>query len=182
MPTSNEIENARRDALVKKENEAYEKQLKKEREENEAPRKAVREALSFLGLGAKLMPSGSTSKEKQKEKSFAESVGEAARKNLPSKEGGMKKGGRVGSARASGSVKKKRYAEGGEIAAQQPTYPFYGNQPAASTTQPAEGVSQTFNIQPGMSSADMGFKKGGRVRTASQRADGCAIRGKTRAR
>jgi len=80
------------------------------------------------------------------------------------------------------AVKKKRYAEGGEIAAQQPTYPFYGNQPAASTTQPGEPVNQTFNIQPGMSSADMGFKKGGRVRTASQRADGCAIRGKTRAR
>jgi hypothetical protein len=27
-----------------------------------------------------------------------------------------------------------------------------------------------------------GFKKGGKVRTASQRADGCAIRGKTRAK
>jgi len=55
MPMENEIENARRDALVKKENEAYEKQLKKEREENEAPRKAVREAfLSMMGKGEPL--------------------------------------------------------------------------------------------------------------------------------
>jgi hypothetical protein len=77
---------------------------------------------------------------------------------------------------------KKRYADGGEIAAQQPTYPFYGNQPAPTTTQPSEGVSQTFNIQPGMAPSDMGFKKGGTVRSASQRADGCAIRGKTRAK
>jgi hypothetical protein len=98
----NEIENARRDALVKKENEAYEKQLKKEREENEAPRKAVREAL--LGLGAKLMPSKppvkEKEKEKEKEKSFAESVGEAARKSLPPKGNGMKSGGKVSSASA----------------------------------------------------------------------------------
>jgi hypothetical protein len=96
MPTENEIENARRDALVKKEYEEYEKQLKKEREENEAPRKTVREAL--LGLGSKLMPSASTAKEKEKEKSFAESLGEAARKSLPPKGSGMKKGGKVSSA------------------------------------------------------------------------------------
>jgi hypothetical protein len=98
MPTSNEIENARRDALVKKEYEEYEKQLKKEREENKAPRDAVGEAL--LGLAAKLMPSSSTAKEKEKEKekSFAESLGEAARKSLPPKKSGMKKGGMVGSA------------------------------------------------------------------------------------
>ena len=53
MPMENEIENARRDALVKKEYEDYEKQLKKEREENEAPRKAVRESL--LDFGFKIM-------------------------------------------------------------------------------------------------------------------------------
>ena len=94
MPMENEIENARRDALVKKEYEGYEKQLKKEREENEAPRKTVREAL--FGLGAKLMPSKPPAKEK--EKSFAESAGEAARKSLPPKESGMKKGGAVRSA------------------------------------------------------------------------------------
>jgi len=73
MPMENEIENARRDALVKKEYEGYEKQLKKEREENEAPRKTVREAL--LGLGAKLLPS-----------------------KRPAKESGMKSGGKVSSA------------------------------------------------------------------------------------
>jgi hypothetical protein len=83
--------------------------------------------------------------------------------------------------RQMGKRMKKRYAEGGEIAAQQPTYPFYGNQPAPSTTQPGEAVNQTFNIQPGMAPGDMGFKKGGKVKSASKRADGCAIRGKTRA-
>lgn len=88
-----------------------------------------------------------------------------------------KRGGKVKPA----SARTRRYAEGGEIAAQQPTYPFYGNQPAASTTQPSEPVTQTFNIQPGMAPGDMGFKKGGKVKSASQRADGCAIRGKTRA-
>jgi len=41
MATQNEIENARRDALVKKEYEGYEKHKQKEREENEAPRKAI---------------------------------------------------------------------------------------------------------------------------------------------
>lgn len=82
----------------------------------------------------------------------------------------FKKGGRV-----------KRYADGGDISAQQPTYPFYGNQPSPATTQPSSGVSQTFNIQPGMAPEGMAFKKGGKVKTASQRADGCAIRGKTRA-
>jgi hypothetical protein len=46
MATQNEIENARRDALVKKEYEGYEKQKQKEREENEAPRKAISEAFS----------------------------------------------------------------------------------------------------------------------------------------
>ena len=46
MATQNEIENARRDALVKKEYEGYEKHKQKEREENEAPRKAISEAFS----------------------------------------------------------------------------------------------------------------------------------------
>ena len=94
MPMENEIENARRDALVKKEYEAYEKQLKKEREENEAPRRTVREAL--LEFGGKLMPSKPPVKEK--EKSAAESIGEAAVKSL--KKSGMKSGGAVKSASA----------------------------------------------------------------------------------
>jgi sugar-specific transcriptional regulator TrmB len=48
MPTENEIENARRDTLVKKEYEGYEKQKQKERKENEAPRRAVSEAFSAV--------------------------------------------------------------------------------------------------------------------------------------
>jgi hypothetical protein len=84
----------------------------------------------------------------------------------------FKKGGRV-----------KRYADGGEIAAQQPTYPFYGNQPVASTTEPSAGMNQTFNIQPSVSAGQpTQMKKGGKVSSASKRADGCATKGKTRGR
>jgi hypothetical protein len=83
----------------------------------------------------------------------------------------MKKGGKV-----------KKYADGGMT--QQPTYPFYGNQPQAGGQN--GGMNQTFNMQP-QANADANqqpqqrFKKGGKVSSASSRADGCAIRGKTRA-
>ena len=83
---------------------------------------------------------------------------------------------------------KTKYADGGQVQGQvqQPTYPFYGNQPQAGGQN--GGTNQTFNIQP-QASADMSqqpqqqqrFKKGGKVSSASARADGCAIRGKTRA-
>jgi hypothetical protein len=76
MATQNEIENARRDALVKKEYEGYEKQKQKEREENEAPRKAVSEAFSAVKNKA------------------SELVGKA-KKSM-----GMKSGGKVSSASA----------------------------------------------------------------------------------
>jgi hypothetical protein len=82
----------------------------------------------------------------------------------------FKKGGKV-----------KRYAEGGTT--QQPTYPFYGNTPQPSTTQPESGVNQTFNIQPTASTGQpVQMKKGGKVSSASKRADGCATKGKTRGR
>jgi hypothetical protein len=84
----------------------------------------------------------------------------------------FKKGGRV-----------KRYADGGDVATQQPTYPFYGNTPQPSTTQPETGVNQTFNIQPSASAGrPTQMKKGGKVSSASKRADGCATKGKTRGR
>jgi hypothetical protein len=99
----------------------------------------------------------------------------------------LKKGGKV-----------KKYADGGMT--QQPTYPFYGNTPQAGGQN--GGMNQTFNMQP-QATADNGqmqqpkmFKKGGKVTaskmgavkvakpkmsSASSRADGIAIRGKTRA-
>ena len=81
---------------------------------------------------------------------------------------------------------KKRYNDGGIT--QQPTYPFGTNAPAATTTSDgssAGGVNQTFNMQPqatAQPSAPTGatFKKGGKVGSASKRADGIAMRGKTR--
>lgn len=80
--------------------------------------------------------------------------------------------------------KVKKYADGGMT--QQPTYPFYGNQPQAGGQN--GGTNQTFNMQPQANAAPnpqqqpmQAFKKGGNVSSASKRADGCAVRGKTRA-
>lgn len=76
---------------------------------------------------------------------------------------------------------KKRYADGGNVSTQQPTYPFYGNTQQPATTQP--GVAQTFNIQPqATDTAQVKMKKGGKVSSASKRADGIASKGKTRGR
>jgi hypothetical protein len=83
---------------------------------------------------------------------------------------------------------KIKYADGGMT--QQPTYPFYGNQPQAGGQN--GGTNQTFNMQPQANAAPnpqqqpmqqpmQTFKKGGKVSSASKRADGCAVRGKTRA-
>jgi len=94
--------------------------------------------------------------------------------------------------------KVKRYQEGGITINQQAapielpvladygaptnTYPFQSSGATPSATDAGSGVNQTFNIQP---SAQAGqpqqMKRGGKVNSASRRADGCAIRGKTRA-
>ena len=130
MPTQNEIDNARKDALVKKEYEDYEKHMKKERESNEAPRKTVREML--LGIGSKLMPSTPAGKEKKQksEKSGMELEVE--------------------------NTKKDR-----QVKQEQEDYEKYDK-----TRLKDQG----------------GFKKGGMVSSASKRADGCAVRGKTKGR
>lgn len=90
--------------------------------------------------------------------------------------------------------KVKRYQEGGitinQPAPAQPlpglagygpssnTYPFQSSTPASTDS----GVNQTFNIQPtAQAGQPQQMKRGGKVKSASQRADGCAIRGKTRA-
>ena len=100
------------------------------------------------------------------------------REQIPTNEAlyGMKKGGKV-----------KKYADGGMT--QQPTYPFYGTQPQTSGVN--GGTNQTFNMQPQANAAPnqqqpmqqpmQTFKSGGKVSSASKRADGCAIRGKTKA-
>ena len=94
--------------------------------------------------------------------------------------------------------KVKRYQEGGVTINQQaapmqlPGLAGYSPSNISATYPPAStstssgtsdsGLNQTFNIQP---SAQAGqpttMKRGGKVKSASQRADGCAIRGKTRA-
>lgn len=89
--------------------------------------------------------------------------------------------------------KLKKYADGGILITPQtssnPTYPFPSNGTSMSSTPASgldSGVNQTFNIQPtasaaGQPQAQAPFKKGGKVSAASKRADGCAVRGKTRA-
>lgn len=86
---------------------------------------------------------------------------------------------------------KRKYAAGGDVpvsGAPQGAFdqanPSYGtagglnnNAPlVAITNAPTAGDPNAVNQNP------QGFRKGGKVRSASQRADGCAIRGKTRAR
>lgn len=90
--------------------------------------------------------------------------------------------------------KAKRYQEGGitinQPAPAQPlpslagydasssTYPFQ----STSAASPDSGVNQTFNIQPSAQAGEpLQMKRGGKIKSASKRADGCAIRGKTRA-
>ena len=92
--------------------------------------------------------------------------------------------------------KVKRYQEGGITINQQApapelpglsgygsstnTYPFQSSSAGSSDT--GSGLNQTFNIQPTASSGEpVQMKRGGKVSAASKRADGCAIRGKTRA-
>ena len=95
----------------------------------------------------------------------------------------------------------KRYQEGGITINQQPaqqanpqapsassgyfgntasTYPFQSSSTASMPTD--TGLNQTLNIQPSVQTGQpQGMKRGGQVNSASKRADGCAIRGKTRA-
>jgi hypothetical protein len=94
--------------------------------------------------------------------------------------------------------KVKRYQEGGVTINQQAapmelpgltgygastnTYPFQSSGSTPSATDAGSGVNQTFNIQPtAQSGQPQQMKRGGKVKSASSRGDGCAIRGKTRA-
>lgn len=65
------------------------------------------------------------------------------------------------------------------------SYPFQSSSSgmaAPATTDTASGVNQTFNIQPSAQAGQpAAMKRGGVVKSASKRADGCALRGKTRA-
>ena len=80
----------------------------------------------------------------------------------------------------------KRYQEGGITINQSNPSPqpsaYNAESGSGQSGRTDSGVNQTFNIQP---SAQAGqpqqMKRGGKVKSASQRADGCAIRGKTRA-
>lgn len=84
----------------------------------------------------------------------------------------------------------KKYVDGGAVLAPQNmnTYP-YTNTNMSAGAAPAggagSGVNQPFGVQPQMQPQlprpGIRFKKGGSVSRASKRADGCCVRGKTRA-
>ncbi len=64
---------------------------------------------------------------------------------------------------------RKKFADGGVTGTQQPTYPFYGNQPQAGGQN--GGMNQTFNMQPqamagpnDQMAPGQRFKKGGQVK------------------
>lgn len=83
----NYAKNARQDKLNRDEREGYEKELRREKEENEAPRKAVGDAVDYLKNKASEF-GDSVSK-------FAKEYGDVYKKGL-----GMKQGGKVKSASA----------------------------------------------------------------------------------
>jgi len=61
--------------------------------------------------------------------------------------------------------KRHKFADGGITdGAQQPTYPFYGNQPQAGGA--SGGVNQTFNMQPQATAGmpEQPYKKGGQIK------------------
>ena len=97
--------------------------------------------------------------------------------------------------------KVKRYQEGGVTINQQApaqtelpglagygastnTYPFgSASKDTGSGSGLGSGVNQTFNIKPTVQAGQpQGMKRGGKVSSASKRADGCAQRGKTKGR
>lgn len=86
---------------------------------------------------------------------------------------------------------KRRYADGGDVAvsgspqgAFEQSNPSYGGMNGLGNNAPLVAITNapTAGGPANPNQAPVGMRKGGRVRTASQRADGCAIRGKTRAR
>ena len=83
MPiTKNDLENARQDERLRKENKSYEDYKKKETEENEGPRKALGEAFDYV--------KGQASKLGDEVSKFAKEYGSVYKKGL-----GMKKGGKI---------------------------------------------------------------------------------------
>lgn len=80
-------------------------------------------------------------------------------------------------------MKKKRYADGGIVANQNPQQPTYPFQQANTTAASKPEVQQTFNVQPQVNAVQpvgqpKAMRKGGYVKVA----DGIAQRGKTRGR
>lgn len=82
MAEDNYAKNARQDALRKKENEDYKKHLEREKEENEAPRKALSDAFDYV--------KGKASEFGDNVSKYAKEYGEVYKKGL-----GMKSGGKI---------------------------------------------------------------------------------------
>ena len=86
-PKDSYAENAKQDKLNRDEREGYEKELRRQKEENEAPRKAVSDAFNYV--------KGKASELGDEVTKFAKEYGNVYKKGL-----GMKEGGKVKSASA----------------------------------------------------------------------------------
>jgi len=148
----NYVKNARQDKLNRDEREGYEKELKRQKEENEAPRKAVGEAVDKA-----------VSYVKGKAKDLADSDFAKGMKDVVI-EGGKKVADDF--QRIAGTEKGKQLdAEAKEKELKRLRGP---------------DLDKIFQAQRMKEEASR-YKQGGKVKSASARADGCAIRGKTRA-
>ena len=97
---------------------------------------------------------------------------------------------KVGKDFASADKRTKKFAMGGDVdagdtVANNGAYQMSPGPTIADTNTMAAAQPNTINVGGGDALGNqfpsMGFKKGGKVSSASKRADGCAIRGKTRA-
>jgi hypothetical protein len=101
---------------------------------------------------------------------------------------------KVGKDFSAADKRTKKFAMGGDVAGDASAYPFQTGPTVAQTNTMPAPPANTINVGGGVSGTGgvggdalgnqfprSGFKSGGKVSSASKRADGCAIRGKTRA-
>lgn len=149
----NYAKNARQDKLNRDEREGYEKELKRQKEENEAPRKEASEFGRKIIGGIFAVPSA-----------IAGAAMLGSQPDVPVLSA-AKLGARVGYNTA--TQDKKALAEAGKE--------FENDVKQAKTVKRKRDTGENTNP------AGDTYKKGGMVKSASARADGIAIRGKTRA-
>jgi hypothetical protein len=154
MPiTKEDLENAKQDDRARKEKETRKKAEREEKESNEAPRKEVSEFGRKIIGGIYAVPSA-----------LAGAALLGSQPDVPVTSA-AKLGARIGYNTV--TQDKKALAEAGKE--------FENDVKQAKTVKRKRDTGENTNP------AGDTYKKGGKVKSASARADGCAIRGKTRA-